>query len=93
MGALYFNNNNHKQIAIIRLRYFFNFLKDRYGFLQKDISNENSIILLSQKSGIEIEYLKNLFRQIQVIEHAIAITEADLQNLYSEIEQFKTLAK
>jgi len=93
MGALYFNNNNHKQIAIIRLRYFFNFLKDRYGFLQKDISNENSIILLSQKSGIEIQYLKNLFRQIQVIEHAIAITEADLQNLYSEIEQFKTLAK
>lgn len=93
MGALYFNNNNHKQIALIRLRYFFNFLKDRYGFLQNDISNEKNIALLSQKSGIEIQYLKNLFRQIQVIQHANAITEADLQNLYSEIEQFKTLAK
>ena len=61
--------------------------------MQNDISNEKNIALLSQKSGIEIQYLKNLFRQIQVIQHANAITEADLQNLYSEIEQFKTLAK
>jgi len=93
MGVLYFNNNNHKQIATIRLKYFYNFLKERFNFLPKDISNENSISKLALQSGIDIQVLKNLFRQIEIINHANEITEMDLQNLYSEIEHFKTLAK
>ena len=93
MGVLYFNNNNHKQIATIRLKYFYNFLKERFNFLPKDISNENNISKLALQSGIDIQVLKNLFRQIEIINHANEITEMDLQNLYSEIEHFKTLAK
>ena len=42
---------------------------------------------------LDIQVLKNLFRQIEIINHANEITEMDLQNLYSEIEHFKTLAK
>ena len=68
-------------------------MKERFNFLPKDISNENNISKLALQSGIDIQVLKNLFRQIEIINHANEITEMDLQNLYSEIEHFKTLAK
>ena len=68
-------------------------MKERFNFLPKDISNENSISKLALQSGIDIQVLKNLFRQIEIINHANEITEMDLQNLYSEFEHFKTLAK
>ncbi len=93
MGALYLQKKNHKQIVAIQLRFFASYLMEKYKLLPRQYSSLDAQQKLAQLSGIELQQIKNLFRQIEVANHADQISEADLHQLYSAIEQFKTLAK
>ena len=93
MGALYYQKKNHKQIVSIQLRFFASYLLEKYQYFPKQYSNLEAQEKLSQRSGIGLQQIKNLFRQIEVVTHADEVSEADMHHLYSAIEQFKTLAK
>lgn len=93
MGALYYQKKNHKQIVTIQLRFFSSYLLEKYQLLPKQYSNLDAQAKLAHRSGIELQEIKNLFRQIEIVNHADEVSEADMHQLYSAIEQFKTLAK
>jgi hypothetical protein len=87
VGRLYFKSQNHADLAKKKIIYFYEYLRNRYYFHRIDGDAEN-IRILSLKSGVEAEKIKNLLKTISVIEKSQVLYQESLIGLHKQIENF-----
>jgi hypothetical protein len=87
IGKLYFQQRDHKNIALKKINFFLDFLRNRY-FVKTDELNPETVEKVSLKSGIDRNDVKNLFSYINYIDICNKIKEEELQRINFLIETF-----
>ncbi|MDJ1468804.1 DUF4350 domain-containing protein [Xanthocytophaga flava] len=87
IGRLYFQHQDHKNIAEKKITYFLEYIRTRYYLSTHQIDDE-FYISLARKSGYDKEEIILLFRYIQYIQKQGIITEEQLLDLNRRIQNF-----
>ncbi len=87
IGKLYYQKKDHKNIAMKKINYFIDQLRNNYYIKGKSF-NEEEIKQISEKSKISLTKIKTVFDFINDIEMKTKISEDELKNLNSLIESF-----
>ncbi len=86
LGRLYFQKQNHTQLANMKLRYFLSFVRQRYG-IKTTALDEAFTIRLSQKSGISVTEIRKLVKDSNyVLEQGI--DEVYLAEYHQTVQYF-----
>ncbi len=92
IGRLYFQSQDHKNIAEKKIRYFLEYIRNKYYMRTQELDKE-FCDLLAHKSGVETAKINELFTWIMAIRNRDAIKEDDLLALSNRMDDFYTLAK
>ncbi len=92
IGRLYFQSQDHKNIAEKKIRYFLEHIRNRYYMRTQELDKE-FCDLLANKSGVETAKINELFTWIMAIRSRASIKEDDLLALSARMDDFYTLAK
>lgn len=87
VGRLYFQQQNHSQLARKRILLFKQRLHDRY-FLPEDWGSAAFVRLLAAKSGLEPRFVQQLIQQILSVEKREELSEAELIELSQMLDFF-----
>ena len=87
IGRLYFEKQDHANIANKMCTYFLEHVRSKY-FINTSYLNEEFIQKLSGKSGLTEEQIRQLVQTIQEIQLANTISQHQLSNYYSQFNQF-----
>jgi len=87
VGNLYFQQKEHKNIAVKKITYFLDYLRNRY-FIKSGSFDDEAIKKISDKSSFPIVKLKNILLLIEQVKTSKNISEAELVNINSQIENF-----
>jgi len=87
VGRLYFQYQDHKNIAEKKITYFLEHIRHHY-YLSTNHLNEEFYTALARKSGFAKEEVETLFRYIQYIQKQGIITEDQLLDLNRRMEIF-----
>lgn len=87
IGRLYYQQKNHKNIAEKKITYFLEQLRNRFN-IKTDEINDDVIRRISQKSGVELKEVKNIFNTIKYLDLKIKINEDELKKINNLIESF-----
>lgn len=88
IGQLYFQQNNHRKLAIQKWRLFLAYIRDRYHLPTKDL-DEHFIKKLSVRSGIAEDTLRPIFRLAGNIERSeLFLSENTLFDLHRALDGF-----
>lgn len=87
IGNLYLKGGDHKDIALKRIQYFHEFLRDKYYLNFKDFGPDYFTKLIA-KSGKDISEIKSLFDFMERIKQSPKVEVSDLKKLNSLIESF-----
>ena len=82
LGKLYYTKKNHKDIADKKLKYFKEFIRNRYHI---EFKSEN-IKELSSRSGMPEKTLKMLHEQAKSIQTLTHLSQDGLEDFHSKIE-------
>ncbi|PIO47660.1 MAG: hypothetical protein CMR00_08995 [[Chlorobium] sp. 445] len=89
VGRLYFQYGDHKDLAEKKIRHFLDFIRTHFYLTSVSFSAE-FYTMLSEKSGVALQEIEQLFRLIEHANRSSALSEDDLLRLIDAIEQFKT---
>ena len=92
IGRLYLQRKDNRNIAQKIITYFYEYLRKKY-FINTSVIHKEFINSLSGKSGVSITETTELFELIQSIEPQENISDEELMNLNSKIENFKNQKK
>lgn len=92
VGRLYLQRKDNRDIADKIITYFYEYLRKKY-FINTSVINKEFINSLAGKSGISVAETNELFELIQTIEQQENISDEELLNLNSKIENFKNQKK
>jgi hypothetical protein len=87
VGQVYYEQRNNSNIAHKKAVYFLEHIRTKYH-LKTSVLNEEFVIALSQKSGVEVDSLQKLLNQITIIRSGVYISDRDLISFNQNIEQF-----
>jgi hypothetical protein len=87
IGRLYLQKKDNKNIAEKMITYFNEQVRNTY-FVNTNNINDDFIIMLSRKSGVEKEQVEILYRTIQNINNSVQVTDYQLLSLNQQIQQF-----
>ncbi len=87
IGRLYFSRRNHLDIAKKRYTYFLEFVRSRY-YINTTAEPDELHQQLSEKSGISIRTVKQLFELGSSLHHIKRLSEEDLEQFNKKIEYF-----
>ncbi len=87
IGRLYFSKKNHLDIAIKKYTYFKEFIRSRY-YLNTSLPGEDLYLQVSEKSGIHVRTVIQLFEMGQNLDTIKKLSEADLEQFNRKIEYF-----
>ncbi len=87
IGRLYYQKKDHKNIAVKKINYFLDQLRNYY-YIKGNIFNEDDMRLISEKSKVSLSKINAIFGFINNIESKNKISEDELKNLNSLIESF-----
>jgi hypothetical protein len=87
MGRLYFLQNNHRQLALQKMKLFLQFVRDRYKIRTRELQEE-FIHQLSSRSQIKAERIKSILDLHQSIEARPEIQERILADFHHQLESF-----
>jgi len=87
IGGLYFQSQNHKNIAEKKIKVFLEYIRTRY-FLKTHEINQDFIESLAGKSNIPVGDLRALFNMILRVQKNDTISEERLIDLNEMIDQF-----
>ena len=87
MGNLYFLQNDHRKIALHKMRLFLGFIRERYYLTTQelDVSFKQQLSLKSEISEKEIDAILLLYKNIQ---SSSFVSEKILVDFYGKIEAF-----
>lgn len=92
IGRLYFQSQDHKNIAEKKIRYFLEHIRNKYYMRTQELDKE-FCELLAHKSGVEMVKINELFTWIMAIRNRDTIKEDDLLALSARMDDFYTLAR
>ncbi len=87
IGKLYYQKKDHKNIAMKKINYFLDHIRNNY-YIKGNIFNDEELNLISEKSMVNLTAIRNIFSSINNIEMKNKISEDELKNLNSLIESF-----
>ena len=87
IGRLYFIQNNHRQLALKKMKLFLGFVREHYNMPTKDI-NESFKTQLATKSEIPRENIDKIFTMHQNIERSGFASENTLVDFHRVMEHF-----
>jgi hypothetical protein len=89
VGALYYNQSDHKNIMVKKINYLFEFIRNRYNLDTNEI-NAEFIHKLVAKSGLEPERINYLLDLIKSTQKKNWLSKHELVDLNNAIQYFKT---
>ncbi|WP_448529946.1 hypothetical protein [Raineya sp.] len=89
IGRLYFNYQDHRNLAEKKILYFLEFLRSNYFINISENPDEATIHKIASKLAVSEEKVKETFTIIQEIKAKPAISEDDLHKLTKYINQIK----
>lgn len=87
IGRLYFEKQDHLNIAVKMAAYFLEHVRNKYMMATSDLDDE-FIAKLSGKSGYEEEKTRVLIQSVNTIHQAVEVNEQQLANYYNQFQQF-----
>jgi hypothetical protein len=87
IGSLYLENGDHKGIAEKKIRFFLEYIRTNLGLETTDY-DEPFLKDVSSRSGIHLQEIEFLFREIEQVEKSDSIGSKDLKKLTQQIDQF-----
>ena len=92
LGRLYFNSGNNRDIALKKFSYFCEYLRSKFYF--KNISGDEEFCKhLAERSGVNIDTIKNIFKYANIIKNKANTFDEDLIFFNSMIEEFYNKTK
>jgi len=92
VGSVYYNSKNHKIIAEEKINSFYEFLRSKFLVNSRKM-DEETFLRISKLSTISLEEIKKLFLIIGMVMRQSSITEKELIELNTAIENFHKLNK
>lgn len=86
IGQLYFQEGNHRKLAIKKITYFKEFLRKQLYFNLTDWSDD-TLAQLKEKSDLPREQLVRLFRLVRLAYQKTVISEEELMLISDELEK------
>ena len=86
IGRLYFNRHDNKNLAIKKITFFMDYLRNR--FFIRNADDAGLINQLSLKSGISEIELQSLFNTINHARNCKVLSDHDLMILNNKIDEF-----
>jgi len=88
ISQMYYQNNDHKDIAIKKIAFFLENIRSKY-YVKSNVFDKDFYKKLSDKTGIELEELTNFFKYINWIQKKKDVNQGELIKLNSMIQNFK----
>lgn len=92
VGRLYFQYKDHKNIADKKITYFLDYLRTHFYVKTTEI-NDDLFTTLANKTGLDKTEISELFQLINMISNKKNVSEEELLDLNSQIEQFQRKSK
>ncbi len=92
IGRLYFQQNDHKKLAVQEMKLFLWHIRDRYSLPTQTI-NEDLIKRLALKSEVDKEEIEKIFNEYNHIKKARAIQADRLVKFHALLEKFYIKSK
>ena len=87
IGRLYFLRNNHKELAIQKMKFFLAFIRERYNLQTKNLDN-SFVNRLANKSEINPQKIEKILLISQNIENSNFVSETTLIDFHYQIDHF-----
>ena len=87
IGRLYLQKKDNKNIADKMITYFNEYIRNAY-FLNTNHINDDFIVMLSRKSGMEKEKVESLYRTIVAAQGSAMVNDYQLLSLQEQIQNF-----
>ncbi len=87
VSHVYFNSGNHHHIAIERIKYFYDSIRNRFGIAVNEV-NEDFINNIVQLSGNSEQSVRQLFKYCEKLLKSNTANEFDLIELNRQINNF-----
>jgi len=88
IANMYFENEDHKNIAEQKISYFLDYIRTTFHIQTANL-NEEFYKKIASKSGNSFEFVKKIFKECDSIHLKNAITKEELITLNKNIEKFK----
>lgn len=92
VGRLYFQHGNHKDIAEKKFRFFTENLRSKYYVFKFDF-NQNTYKKIAEKTGVEQKIIRRIFDSYRLLSQKEKISESELLQINSAIEEFYKKSK
>ena len=87
VSALHLQNGNHHNMGRKKMKYFFHFVKSKYG-MQAHTLSESFVQRLAAKSKVDVGHLKLIWDAFYHLESRADFDEEQLANLHGLLEEF-----
>ncbi len=87
IGRLYLQKKDNKNIAEKMITYFNEYIRNTY-FLNTNHINDDFIVVLSRKSGVEKDRVDTLYRTIAATQNSAVVNDYQLLSLHEQIQNF-----
>jgi hypothetical protein len=87
IGRLYLQKKDNKNIADKMITYFNEYIRNTY-FLNTNHVNDDFIVVLSRKSGVEKNKVDTLYRSIVATQGSETVNDYQLLSLHEQIQNF-----
>jgi hypothetical protein len=92
IGRLYFLQNDHRALAMQKMRLFLAFIRNRYGLVTKALDTE-FIQKLSEKSQVRQQTIEAIAEKYNTINNMDHIPPEQLIDFHSSLDEFYTACK
>lgn len=91
IGKLYYQTGDHHNLALKKIRYLKEYIRQHY-YLATNVIDDEFYQALAAKSAKPVEQVRQLFGLVANIEAATSLSEKDLHALHAAIADFKKAA-
>ena len=91
VGRMYFQQNDHDNVARKKIQYFLADLRERY-LMNTQVLDTEFTETLARKSGVPLEETQDLVRILSQAQRAVSLSEYDLLTINAAIENFNEAA-
>ncbi len=88
VARVYYNQKNHRNIALKKITYLLDFIRTRYG-LQTQQLDEAFSEQLSSRSGVSKDRVQQIIIQIQLVRAAMNLSGEELLKFSRDADEFK----
>ena len=88
VGRLYFLQNNHRQLALLKIRLLKNYIRNRYGISIKEEYPSELLKQISNKSSVAQEVVDKIFLVSKNIKDSSFVSENTLIDFHQLVDEF-----